>query len=421
MKILLQNSLYWPDMVGGAEQCTLLLARLLRERGHRVDILSTSGRHGRSGELSESPDVDGVGRVFKGDSHGLYDLIDVGDRRPGILVRGLHHYAAVHSPRWRRLALGLLRDLEPDVLHTNSLVGHSPALWAAARSRGIPVVHTLHDFHLLCPRNTLLRSSGADCLAPPLPCRILSRLKLAATDQVQAVTAPSRFHLDRHLQAGGFPRAHAEVVPNAIEDLPPQAPDRPQTGPVRGLFLGVLEPHKGIDLLLSTLDRAFASDRFGDLEFDFAGRGSAADRVRDFCSRHEGRARFHGFVGGEAKQGLLARAHLSVVPSTCQDNSPRTILDALAWGLAVIASARGGIPELVDDGREGFIIEPGEADLLAALARYLEDRTLLAAHGLAARRRAASFTPDLHAGRFEAIYRSVTGSPQDPARQPRLD
>ncbi|MGD9546307.1 MAG: glycosyltransferase family 4 protein [Candidatus Krumholzibacteriia bacterium] len=421
MKILLQNSLYWPDLVGGAEQCTMLLARLLRERGHRVDILSTSGRHGRSGELSESPDVDGAGRVFKGDSHGLYDLIDLGDRRPGILVRGLHHYAAVHSPRWRRLALGLLRDLEPEVLHTNSLVGQTPALWEAAAGLGVPVVHTLHDFHLLCPRNTLLRSSGADCLAPPLPCRILSRLKLAATHRVRAVTAPSRFHLDRHLQAGGFPRARAEVVPNAIDDLPGRVPDRPLTGPVRGLFLGVLEPHKGIDLLLSALDRAFASDRFGDLEFDFAGRGSAADRVREFCLRHEGRARFHGYVDGEAKRGLLAGAHLAVVPSTCQDNSPRTVLDALAWGSAVIASRRGGIPELVEDGREGFLIEPGDEDLLAALARYVEDRALLAEHGLAARRRAGNFTPDRHAGRFEEIYRSVAGSPQDPALQPRLD
>ena len=421
MKILLQNSLYWPDMVGGAEQCTLLLARILRERGHRVDVLSTSGRHGRGGDLSESADPDGRGRVFKGDSHGLYDLVGVGDRRPGILVRGLHHYAAVHSPRWRRLALGLMRDLDPEVLHTNSLVGQTPALWDAARRLDIPVVHTLHDFHLLCPRNTLLRSSGADCLEPPLPCRILSRLKLAATARIQAVTAPSRHHLDRHLLAGGFPRARAEVVPNAIEDLPDRVPDRPETGPVRGLFLGVLEPHKGIDVLLSTLDQAFSSGRFGDLEFDFAGRGSAADRVRDFCQRHDGRARFHGFVSGEAKRSLLARAHLSVVPSTCQDNSPRTVLDALAWGLAVIASRRGGIPELVEDGREGIIIEPGESDLLDALARYLEDRTLLKTHGQAARRRAGTFTPDLHAGRFEAIYRSVTAGPPDPARQARLD
>ncbi|RKZ19919.1 hypothetical protein DRQ50_01130, partial [bacterium] len=181
MKILVQNSIFFPNVIGGAEISSHLLALQLAQRGWQVDALATSGRRDGPAGLSTRPLGDTGGQVFEATSAGFYDLYRDGGPAPapGILIRGLHHFAAVHSPRWLKLAREALDRTRPDLLHTNTIVGMTPVVWQAARERNIPVVHTLRDYHLLCPRTTLLRSNGAECENKPLPCAVLARLKLA--------------------------------------------------------------------------------------------------------------------------------------------------------------------------------------------------------------------------------------------------
>jgi glycosyltransferase involved in cell wall biosynthesis len=411
VRVLIQNSIFHPNVIGGAEISSYLLAEQLAARGWQVDALATSGRRDGAPGLVDRPLGDTGGRVYEAPSGGLYDLYRDGGPAPapGLLIRGLHHFAAVHSPRWGRLAGEVLDRLRPDLLHTNTIVGMTPAVWQAARARGIPVVHTLRDYHLLCARTTLLRSSGAECTTMPLPCAVLKRLKLARTGGLQVVTAPSRFVLQRHLDAGGFPGARAEVVPNACEEIPIDPPTRTAADPPRGLYLGHLDAHKGVDRLLEALDELFADPAVSALEFDLAGAGPRAGEVAAFCASHAGRARFHGVVRDRAKSDLLRRAAWVMVPSVWKDNFPRTMLDAFAWGLPVIGGRRGGIPEVVRDDREGQIVEPSAAELAAAMRRYLDDPALRLRHGVSARERATDYTLERQVDLFEAIYRTLPG------------
>lgn len=407
MKILIQNSLFIPRVIGGAEISSHLLARQLAARGWAVDALATTGVRGGAPRLATRPLAGTDGLVYEAPSAGFNDLyLDGGPPPPpSLLVRGLHHFAAVHSPRWLKLARQALDRSRPDLLHTNTIVGMTPAIWQAARERGLPVVHTLRDYHLLCPRTTLLRSSGAECTAAPLPCRLLAGLKLPRTAGLQVVTAPSRFVLQRHLDAGGFPGARAEVVPNACEELP-ELPPRGDAPAARGLFLGQIDGHKGIVPLLAALERLLA-EPLPAWGFDFAGTGPLVPAVVEFCARDAGRFRYHGIVAGEAKRALLRAAAWVTVPSLWNDNFPRTLLDAFSWGLPVIGARRGGIPEVVRDGRDGLIVEPTAAELAAAMRRYLTDPDLRLAHGRSGRERAADYTLDRQVDRFEAIYRSL--------------
>ena len=409
MKILVQNSIFHPRVIGGAEISSHLLAVQLSGRGWDVDALATTGSRRGPEELEARPLEGTDGQVLEAPSSGLYDLYRDGGPAPspGLLIRGLHHFAAVHSPRWLRLARRALDRSRPDLLHTNTIVGMTPAVWQAARERGIPVVHTLRDCHLLCPRTTLLRSSGRECLDAPLPCKILARLKLARTGDLQAVTAPSRYVLQRHLDAGAFPGARAEVVPNACEEIPAEVPARTADDKPRGLFLGRLDAYKGVVLLLEALKELFADPDLAALSFDFAGAGPLADDVAAFCAAHPGRATFHGVARDRAKRELLRRAAWVTVPSVCIDNFPRTMLDAFSWGLPVIGSRRGGIPEAVRGDRDGVIVEPEAAALAAAMRRYVLEPDLRLAHGAAAGRRAAEYTLDRQVDRFEAIYRDL--------------
>lgn len=409
MKILLQNSLFYPQVIGGAEVFTQLLAERLAQRGWAVDALATTGRRSGPAELATRPLASTGGLVYEAPASGLYDLLPTEGvtSRPGLLTRGLHHFAAVHSPRWLQLAGLALDKSAPDLLHTNTIVGMTPVVWRAARERGIPIVHTLHDYHLLCPRTTLLRSDRTDCLDPPLPCRLLARLKLTRTAGVQVVTAPSRFVLDRHVQAGAFCGARTEVVPNACAELPDEIPDRSRQATLRGLFLGQLDSHKGVAELMTALNGLFALSAYADVGFDFAGQGPLAAAVEAFCARHPDRARYHGFVTGEAKRTLLREAAWLVQPAVWAEVFGLTLLEACSWGLPVIATRRGGIPEVIRDQREGLLVEPKAEDLLLAMQYYHDDPELRLEHGRTARRRAADFTLERQVDRLEAIYRSV--------------
>jgi glycosyltransferase involved in cell wall biosynthesis len=408
VKILIQNNVFYPKVIGGAEMSSWLLAVELTKRGWEVDAMATTGRHGRGREISTRTIPGASGTVYEAPGTGLMDLyVDVAPpATSNIVVRGIHHFSQIRSLRWENLADEIFERAKPDVLHTNTIVGLTGSIWRAAKRRRIPILHTLRDYFLLCPRTTLLRSSGIDCVDAPLPCRILRSGKLPATECVDVVTAPSRFVLQRHLEEGAFENAVAEVVPNACEGLVQDIPDRGEPGPVRGLYLGQIEHHKGIGLLMEALSGMLGEDN--GLEFNFGGVGPMETDLAAFCARFPGRARYHGMVSGETKAQLLRDSHFVTVPSVWNDNFPRTMLDAFSNGLPVIGTRRGGIPEVVRDGLDGILIEPTAGELASAIRLYLGDPGLRLRHGASAHERAREYTLDRQIGQFETLYRKLT-------------
>ena len=408
MKILIQNSIFYPHVIGGAEISTHLLGRELRSRGVEADAVASTGLHGSGTRFATRPTSDGLGTVYEADAHGYCDLLTTADpqAQPGVLMRGLNHFAAVSSSRWEKLFVEVLDRSRPDVVHTNTIVGLTPSIWEAARLRGIPVVHTVRDYHLMCPRTTLLRSDGTDCRNPPLPCRILAGLKRRHTGGLQVVTGMTRYVLQRHLEAGFFPGARTEIVPNALEEWPAEIPDR-GTGTVRGMYLGQMAPNKGIAPLLEALEEIFADSQCAGFGFDFAGAGRLSEVVREFCDRHPDRARYHGMISGQAKRELLQWSSFMVVPSVWAEPFSRSIIEGFSWGLPAIGSDRGGIPEVITDGADGLVVTPEPAALGRAVRALACDHELRRRLGVGARARAADFTLTGEVDRFLAIYRDL--------------
>ncbi|MHB8079305.1 MAG: glycosyltransferase [Candidatus Krumholzibacteriia bacterium] len=406
MRILLVNSVFHPQQIGGAEAVVLHLSRAFTARGHAVDVLATTGRRAGRWRLAERT-VEGVaGTVREAPFVGLYDLLDDGGRPAPLPVRAVHHTMQARAAAWERLAREALRRARPDVVHTHNLAGLTTAVWRAARREGVPVVHTLHDYQLLCPRTTLLHRRGTLCDAPPLPCRLLARAKLAATAGVDIVTAPARFTLERHLASGAFAGARAVVVRNAPEPPPGPPPDRPDT-PARGLFMGQLQVHKGVRELLAATARLLGPDGPPDFALALAGVGPLAGEVAAFCARHGDRCRCLGRVTGAARETAFATAAFLVLPSRWHEVAPLAILEAQGRGLPVVASLRGGIPELVTDGEDGLLVEPEPAPLAAAMARYARDPGLRRRHAAAALRRAAGWTPEQQVEAYLDLYRQA--------------
>jgi glycosyltransferase involved in cell wall biosynthesis len=164
------------------------------------------------------------------------------------------------------------------------------------------------------------------------------------------------------------PRARVVVIPNTVADsVAAPTPARPDDGRFeRGplLFLGRIEHEKGLWFLIDALAASHAAGAPWALVCagtgDLAGAGQAVQRA----GLPEDAVRFVGWIDGAAKDDWLTRCEALVLPSLIE-NMPVAILEAYAHGRPVIATRVGGIPDMLNDGEEGSLVEPADAQGLA--------------------------------------------------------
>ncbi len=204
------------------------------------------------------------------------------------------------------------------------------------------------------------------------------------------------------------------LIPNAIrvadfatETSPSEVP-RP-----RLLFLGMLSARKGLDELLAA---CLQLRRDGELPFDLdivGGEevlGARASYEQKFTAAgFSGRVHFHGPAFGADKLRFLHQAHVFVLPSRAESFGIAN-LEAMAAGLAVVSTRTGAIPEYLEDGVQGLLVDPGDAAGLAkAIARLVADPDLRRRLGDAARIRARDYDWSVIAMRLDTLYAGVLG------------
>ena len=299
----------------------------------------------------------------------------------------------------------LVREFRPDIIHAHGVHRQlSPSILLVARRLGVPVVQTLHDFHHVCPADVLLL--GGDVVCDPRRCGRYDyshaalhrcvRGSLAASALSAAETgfqrvrrvyerAVTRFicpsHFLARVMSGGGWTVPLDVIPNAVPVAPLGG------GGEYALFVGRLSAEKGVEVFLSAA-------RTSGVPAVVAGEGPLSQELR--CAYPE--ARFLGRVDGPTVESLISAAAMCVVPSRCYENAPLSVLEPMAAGVPVIASAIGGIPELLEHGVSGLLVQPGDVDELACAIRRLRDEPGLgSALGAAARQRVATcFSPEQH-------------------------
>lgn len=181
------------------------------------------------------------------------------------------------------------------------------------------------------------------------------------------------------------PAARVVVLPNYVE-IPEPLPTAQKSGnQVNLLFLGILGERKGTYDLLSAF--AAAVKLAPQLRLRIGGNGEI-DKARAFARQLglEAQVEFLGWVGGERKAELMQSADIFVLPSY-NEGLPVSVLEAMAWAIPVVTTPVGGIPELVDDGVNGFLVAPGDVDALGdLLVRLAHDAAVRRRIGLAGRR-----------------------------------
>lgn len=306
----------------------------------------------------------------------------------------------------------VITRFRPDIIHVhNTFPLISPSIYWAASSSGIPVVQTLHNFRLMCPQAMLLRNGGIceDCL-DRLPRRgilrkcyrgslpqtavlagMLTLHRVLGTWQrkVTKYIALNEFCRSKFIQ-GGLPSERIAIKPNFVD-----VPRLTSTRREGGLFVGRLSPEKGIEVLLKALDR------LEDADIEVVGAGPEQDRVNDHP-----RTRCLGALNQDDVMNEMRGAAYLVMPSICYENFPRTLVEAFACGLPVIASRLGAMADLVRDGETGLLFESGNADDLAKKIAWAEANSEeMREMGIRARQEYESkYTPEINYGQLMAIY-----------------
>ena len=170
------------------------------------------------------------------------------------------------------------------------------------------------------------------------------------------------------------------------------------------LFLGLLAPVKGVDVLLKAIGRVDDDDLFCVLVGDGPLRAELEQQVRS--SRDQGRVHFAGQCPRDEVADWLSAADLLVLPSF-SEGRPNVILEAMACARPVVASRVGGVPELVNDGITGRLVTAGNStDLSEAIRDLMDDPKLLLTMGKAARDRveASGWTWEAAAEATDRIY-----------------
>jgi glycosyltransferase involved in cell wall biosynthesis len=172
--------------------------------------------------------------------------------------------------------------------------------------------------------------------------------------------------MDFYISRGFFGGGKLVVLPNPVIFAPTEPKTR-AVGPVRFLYLGQIEEHKGVRMLVKTF-RHLLNEGHDNLELTVAGTGALVEEIK-VLAFDEGRIKILGPIPHDKIGELFLDADYTIVPSLCYENSPTVIFESFSHGVPVLASNFGGIPEIIKDGVNGYLFNPDENSLKDAVLR----------------------------------------------------
>lgn len=382
---------------GGSDRYFFMFAELLKKHGHRVIPFTAANAKNEPSEWE---------RYFPRGAD--FDSPGGGD-----LLRFLYSRDAVKSLQ------RLLNDTKIDIAHFHIYYGKLTAsILEVFKRADIPIVQTLHDYKLTCPVYSHL-SNYEICevcagkhfwRALPKRCNrgSFARTALSVTESYVShmLGAVSKFDhfisvsdfLRKKMISHGIPESKISTVHNFVDvsDITPSFDIGDYV-----LYFGRLHRSKGILTLIE------AALPLKHVPLYIVGDGEAVSEIQHMLERN-GCEHIHllGFKHGDELRELILNSICTVLPSELYENCPMSVLESYAYGKPAIGADIGGIPELIEDGVDGFLVPSGEQDTLRdRLLWMFEHKTEAVEMGKAGRKKMeTAFNADIHYEKIMDVY-----------------
>jgi len=400
MKICIISSLYPPLAEGGATGIAKLVAEKLAEKRHEVFVITTSPNRT---QYTEKINNVKIYRISPFNFYTFYNSYK--NKKYPIILKAIWHLIDIWNLQSYFIVKNILKKEKPDVVHIHNFKGISSSVFSAIKSFGLALIFTAHDFSLICPRANLFKGSCNVCEDPSNLCKLYIEIqKLIVNNNLDFLTAPSDFVLDKLKESGLFEDVKTIKIPNTIELREEVVKKNYNTIDI--LYVGDLSEHKGVHILL----KSFKKLKNENICLHILGKGRDEDEFKRIADSEQ-RIMFHGFLLGKELISFYQKANLTVVPSICYDNSPMVIYESFMNGTPVIASRIGGIPELIEEGYNGFLFEAGNsAELEKILEELIENHSMLKKLEKGAFESVKKYSMEKYVDKFEKIYKDLAGS-----------
>ena len=387
---------------GGSELYYFGLSKLLREHGHQVGHFSMKHPENVPCEqerfFTENVNYDAPGGIYN---------------RLAVAANTIYSFTA------RRQLSALLDHERYDIAHLHNFHHQlSPSILVELKRRGLKIVHTVHDFKLVCPNYKMLTHDGVcerckghryyqsvlhrcnkHSLAASAVCALemyLQRL-MGYLDLIDVFLVPARFTAEKIIEFG-IPRSKVCLAPNFVNAK--AFTPRYQPGDYL-LYLGRLSPEKGVATLVRAMKGA------PSIPVKIAGRGPLADKIQKMVREESlDNIQLVGHLSGSRLVETVQNCMAIVMPSVCYENCPLSVIEAFAYGKPVIGARIGGLGDMVTDGETGFQFDAGDAaGLREVLAKAVANPAKLREMGRRARQVAeTTYDAEPHYELIKRVY-----------------
>ncbi len=346
---------------GGADVVYFNTASLLKEKGHEVAFFSTIHENNKKIGLNE------------------YFVHSINYHDAPFFPKIVNTPKYLYNKEAFQKIILIIKKFKPDIAHVHLFYGTlSVSILHALKKMSIPVVHTVHDYRLLCPVYSFLDNNHQICEA----CKnhqfwncFVKRCSDGNIYQSAVVAAEayfwhygyqplhlidhvifvSKFIQSKHIE---YNQAYADKSSHLynFHDTNTDLVNFPRGKGNYLLFFGRLSKEKGINTLLETIAGK-------EVNLVIAGKGPLEDLVKNYAQNFKN-IRYVGFQQGKSLKNLIQKASYIMVPSEWYENNPMTIVEAFSLGKPVIGARIGGIPELIQENYNGFLFHYGNKESL---------------------------------------------------------
>lgn len=400
MKVCIISHAWPPEKLGGAEIYAQRIAQGLYRRGHEVIVITQEPFKGISSLFPKKKIENGI-EIYSFYPLNIFSIYR--SQGKALILKAMWRIIDLVFFPTASMVLHIIKKEKPQIIHLVVIYGFSPPfLLFLLKKTPFPTVASLHNYSLFCLRCDYLKPGLKECRKKNFFCRLFIKISARLTQNFpHYVISPSNFCLTLHRENGLFVNSCSVILPNGIEISPDTKENILNLNNRKFTILaaGRLEKNKGFHILI----KAFLTLP-EDSQLIICGDGSFSPELKKL-TQNSSRILFIGKVPAEKMAEYYKIASVTVVPSLFAETFCQVAAESLAYGKPVIASRIGALPELIEEGKNGFLFSPGDSEEMAKILNELiKEPEKLKAMSEYARLSAEKFKLDYLLDNLEKIY-----------------